>query len=164
MPMINPRNLHVSEQRNGAGNNWLNGYSYGSQYEDDLLNLIDRECDKCDNLNNLQLFHSVAGGTGAGIGSFLLEALNDRYGSKKLMNTFLIFPSSEGTSDVVVQPYNTMLTLKRLIDFSDATVVFDNDALTGVENMIVKNTGSDLVYTSAHSRSQVSFCSHSSGI
>lgn len=150
LPMINPRNIHVSEQGNGAGNNWLNGYSYGSQNEDELLNLIDRECDKCDNLNNLQLIHSVAGGTGAGIGSFLLEALNDRYGTKKLKNTFLIFPSSEGTSDVVVQPYNTMLTLKRLIDYSDATVVFDNDALTGIENMIMKNTGSDRATSAFH--------------
>ena len=136
MPMFNPRNIHLSEQGNGAANNWQYGYSYGLQYQEELINLIDRECDKCENLSTFQLMHSVAGGTGSGVGSLLLELLNDRYGSKKLINTFLIFPSNDKTSDVVVQPYNTLLTLKRLIDFSDGTFVFDNDALNSIENSL----------------------------
>ncbi|CUM62722.1 uncharacterized protein PRCAT00000278001 [Priceomyces carsonii] len=136
LPMLNPRNIHLSKRGNGAANNWQRGYDYGLQYQDDLINLIDREVDKCDNLSNFQLMHSVAGGTGSGVGSLLLELLTDRYGSKKLINTFLIFPSNEKTSDVVVQPYNTMLTLKRLIDFSDATFIFENDALNNIENIL----------------------------
>ena len=35
-------------------------------------------------------------------------------------------------SDVVVQPYNSMLTLKRLIDFADSVVVLDNTALNRI--------------------------------
>lgn len=135
LPMINPRNIHLSEQGNGAANNWQNGYNYGTQHQEELISLIDREVDKCDNLANFQLMHSVAGGTGSGVGSLLLELLNDRYGSKKLTNTFLVFPSNEKTSDVVVQPYNTILTLKRLIDYSDGTFVFDNDSLNLLENL-----------------------------
>lgn len=135
LPMINPRNIHLSEQGNGAANNWQNGYNYGTQHQEELVSLIDREVDKCDNLANFQLMHSVAGGTGSGVGSLLLELLNDRYGSKKLTNTFLVFPSNEKTSDVVVQPYNTILTLKRLIDFSDGTFVFDNDSLNLLESL-----------------------------
>lgn len=140
LPMVNPRNVHLSEKGNGAANNWSNGYSYGLSHQEDLINLIDREIDKCDNFNNFQLFHSVAGGTGSGVGSLILETLNDRYGSKKLINTFLIFPSNEKTSDVVVQPYNTILTLKRLIDFSDASIVFHNDALNSMENLLFHNS------------------------
>lgn len=136
-PMFNPRNIHLSESGSGAANNWLHGYNYAREHEDDLINLFDREMDKCDNPSAFQLFHSVAGGTGSGVGSFLLQLLNDRYGRKKLINTFLIFPANDKTSDVVVQPYNTMLTLKRLIDFSDATFVFDNDSLNAVENTFV---------------------------
>lgn len=102
--------------------------------------MIDREVDKCDNLSAFQLFHSVAGGTGSGVGSLLLQLLNDRYGSKKVISTFLIFPSNEKTSDVVVQPYNTVLTLKRLIDYSDATFVFDNDSLNVLESLIMGPT------------------------
>ena len=47
------------------------------------------------------------------IDSFLLENLGDRY-PKKIVNTYSVFPSqeSERGSDVVVQPYNTILTLK----------------------------------------------------
>ncbi|EGW35719.1 uncharacterized protein SPAPADRAFT_48687 [Spathaspora passalidarum NRRL Y-27907] len=136
MPMINPRNIHLSEQGNGAANNWQQGYIYGTNYETELISLIDRELDKCDNLSSFQLIHGVAGGTGAGVGSKILELLNDRYGTKKLLNTFSIFPYNEGTSDVVVQPYNTVLTLKRLIEFSDATFVFHNDAMNSIENLL----------------------------
>ncbi|EMG46980.1 TUB4 Tubulin gamma chain [Candida maltosa Xu316] len=140
LPMFNPRNVHLSEQGNGAANNWINGYKYGTEEEERLFNIIDREADKCDNLSNFQLFHSVAGGTGSGVGSKILELLSDRYGHKKLLNTFSIFPSNEGTSDVVVQPYNTILTLKRLIDYSDATFVFHNDSLNQIENLLFNNT------------------------
>lgn len=133
IPMFNPRNIHLSEQGSGAANNWQHGYKYGLHYQEELVDLIDRECDKCENLSTFHLVHSVAGGTGSGVGSLLLELLNDRYGSKKITNTSLVFPSSEKTSDVVVQPYNTLLTLKRLIEFSDGTFVFENDALNSIE-------------------------------
>ena len=71
----------------------------------------------------------VLPGAGVWSGVKILEVISDRYGHKKLLNTFSIFPSNEDTSDVVVQPYNTILTLKRLIDYSDATFVFHNDSL-----------------------------------
>ena len=38
-----------------------------------------------------------------------------------------MFPNE---NDVVVQPYNCLLSVKRLILNSDATVVIDNNALT----------------------------------
>ncbi|KAK6461841.1 Tubulin/FtsZ family, GTPase domain-containing protein [Scheffersomyces coipomensis] len=142
LSMFNPRNVHLSDNGSGAANNWQNGHSYGVEHQEDLLNLIDREMDKCDNLSNFQLIHSVAGGTGSGVGSLLLELLNDRFGNKKLINTFSIFPSNEKTSDVVVQPYNTVLTLKRLIDFSDSTFMFHNDAVNSIENLLLRNSTS----------------------
>ena len=69
------------------------------------------------------LLHSIAGGTGSGLGSFLLERLNDRY-PKKLIQTYSVFPNSEEVSDIVVQPYNSMLTLKRLTNNADSVVNF----------------------------------------
>lgn len=69
------------------------------------------------------LLHSIAGGTGSGLGSFLLERLNDRY-PKKLIQTYSVFPNSEEVSDIVVQPYNSMLTLKRLTCNADSVVCF----------------------------------------
>ena len=67
------------------------------------------------------LLHSIAGGTGSGMGSFLLERLNDRY-PKKLIQTYSVFPNSDEVSDVVVQPYNSILTLRRLTSNADCVV------------------------------------------
>jgi len=67
------------------------------------------------------LLHSIAGGTGSGMGSFLLERLNDRY-PKKLIQTYSVFPNADEVSDVVVQPYNSILTLRRLTSNADCVV------------------------------------------
>ncbi|QWU86649.1 hypothetical protein CA3LBN_000867 [Candidozyma haemuli] len=155
LPMFNPRNIHLSETGSGAANNWQHGYVYGRNHEEEMMNLIDRELDKCDNPSAFQLMHSVAGGTGSGVGSLLLELLNDRYGSKKIVSTFSVFPSNDKTSDVVVQPYNTMLTLRRLIDFGDATFVFDNDSLNALGNAFIgsgleRNLSSSTAFESAN--------------
>lgn len=74
------------------------------------------------------LMHSIAGGTGSGLGSFLLERLNDKF-PKKLIQTYSVFPND---GDVVVQPYNALLTLKRLTNHADSVVVLDNGALTRI--------------------------------
>jgi len=76
------------------------------------------------------LMHSIAGGTGSGLGSFLLERLNDKF-PKKLIQTYSVFPNAQ-EGDVVVQPYNSLLTLKRLINHADSVVVLDNGALARI--------------------------------
>jgi len=72
--------------------------------------MIDREADGSDSLEGFVLTHSIAGGTGSGFGSYLLERLNDHY-PKKLIQTYSVFPIE---NDVVVQPYNCLLSIKRL--------------------------------------------------
>lgn len=47
----------------------------------------DREAGYSDSLEGFVLCHSIAGGTGSGLGSYLLEALNDRF-PKKLVQTY----------------------------------------------------------------------------
>jgi tubulin gamma len=76
------------------------------------------------------LMHSIAGGTGSGLGSFLLERLNDKF-PKKLIQTYSVFPNAQ-EGDVVVQPYNSILTLKRLTNHADSVVVLDNGALARI--------------------------------
>jgi hypothetical protein len=72
-------------------------------------------------LQGFVLTHSIAGGTGSGLGSFLLERLGDRF-PKKLVQTYSVFPNQLDTSDTVVQPYNSILTLKRLALNADCVV------------------------------------------
>lgn len=47
----------------------------------------DREAGYADSLEGFQLAHSIAGGTGSGMGSCLLELISDRF-PKKLLQTF----------------------------------------------------------------------------
>jgi len=61
-----------------------------------------------------------------------LERLNDHF-PKKLIQTYSVFPNWDQTqSDVVVQPYNSLLTLKRLTLNADCVVVLDNTALNRI--------------------------------
>lgn len=41
---------------------------------------------------------------------------------KKLVQTYSVFPNLDEMSDVVVQPYNSLLTLKRLTQNADCVV------------------------------------------
>ncbi|WP_411023450.1 hypothetical protein, partial [Salmonella sp. s51228] len=96
---------------------------------EEVLEMICREADNnTDSLEGFTLFHSIAGGTGSGFGSYLLEFLNMHY-PKKLIQTYSIFP---GEDDIVVQPYNSVLTLKRLTQYADCVVVIHNRSLNSI--------------------------------
>jgi tubulin gamma len=82
-------------------------------------------------LQGFVLCHSIAGGTGSGMGSYILEKLTDRF-PKKLIETHSVFPNQDEISDVVVQPYNSLLTLKRLTQSTDCGVVLHNTALNRI--------------------------------
>mmetsp|Transcript_15028 Transcript_15028/g.13494 ORF Transcript_15028/g.13494 Transcript_15028/m.13494 type:complete len:531 (+) Transcript_15028:68-1660(+) len=124
----NPENIYVDPSGGGAGNNWAQGYTMAINKYEQIMDMIDREADNSDSLEGFVLTHSIAGGTGSGFGSYLLEQLTDRY-PKKIVQTYSVFPNESDKSDVVVHPYNSVLTLKRLILNCDSTVVIDNTSL-----------------------------------
>lgn len=126
--LYNPENIYVSQDGGGAGNNWAQGYASGERVQEEIVEMMDREAEGSDSLEGFMLLHSIAGGTGSGLGSFVLETLNDRF-PKKLIQTYSVFPNNEEISDVVVQPYNSLLTMKRLTQNADSVVVLDNAAL-----------------------------------
>ena len=47
--------------------------------QEEIFDIIDREVDGSDSLEGFVFIHSIAGGTGSGMGSHLLENINDRY-------------------------------------------------------------------------------------
>lgn len=143
--LFNPENLFVAEDGGGAGNNWASGFRQGQEHNEQVIDMIDREADNSDSLEGFVLCHSIAGGTGSGMGSYLLEKLQDHF-PKKLVQTYSVFPNwDQSQSDVVVQPYNSMLTLKRLTLNADAVVVLDNTALNRIaeERLRIKNPSVD---------------------
>lgn len=113
-------------QKQGSGNNWAYGYSvHGPKHEEAVMNLIRKEVEKCDSLSGFLVVMSLAGGTGSGLGAFLTQSLQDRYSSPLRMNQ-VIWPY--GTGEVIVQNYNSILTLSHLYRSSDALLVHENDA------------------------------------
>lgn len=137
--LFNAENVFLSKEGGGAGNNWAAGYAQGAALAEEIMDIIDREASDCDSLEGFVLCHSIAGGTGSGMGSYILERLNDHY-PKKLLQTYSVFPNHQQlqaghvdaastSSDVVVQPYNSLLSLKRLTLNADCCVVLDNAAL-----------------------------------
>jgi tubulin gamma len=138
--LFNPENLFIAEDGGGAGNNWASGFRQGEEHHEQVVDMIDREADNSDSLEGFVLCHSIAGGTGSGMGSYLLERLNDHF-PKKLIQTYSVFPSWADQSDVVVQPYNSILTMKRLTINADAVVVLDNTALNRIatERLRIEN-------------------------
>ncbi|CAM9579290.1 unnamed protein product, partial [Discosporangium mesarthrocarpum] len=91
--LFNPENIFVSKEGGGAGNNWASGHRQAEEQHDYLMDMIDREADGSDSLEGFVLSHSIAGGTGSGMGSYLLERLNDHF-PKKLIQTYSVFPNA----------------------------------------------------------------------
>lgn len=56
------------------------------------------------------------------MGSYILERMNDRF-PKKLIQTYSVFPDTQA-ADVVVNPYNSILTMRRLTQNADSVVRF----------------------------------------
>ncbi|EFJ05451.1 hypothetical protein SELMODRAFT_431557 [Selaginella moellendorffii] len=81
----------------GSGNNWAHGHNfYGPKYSDTIIEKVRRE--------GFFLLHSLGGGTGSGLGSYILELLHDAY-PKVFRFSASLFPSTD--DDVITSPYNS---------------------------------------------------------
>ncbi|XP_063655175.1 tubulin delta chain isoform X10 [Pan troglodytes] len=114
-------------QKQGSGNNWAYGYSvHGPRHEESIMNIIRKEVEKCDSFSGFFIIMSMAGGTGSGLGAFVTQNLEDQYSNSLKMNQ-IIWPY--GTGEVIVQNYNSILTLSHLYRSSDALLLHENDAI-----------------------------------
>ncbi|KAK5868354.1 hypothetical protein PBY51_009380 [Eleginops maclovinus] len=114
-------------QKQGSGNNWANGFCvHGPGHTEVVEELVRREVERCDRLSGLMAMMSVAGGTGSGVGTYVTQCLRDIYPKSFILN-HLTWPY--GTGEVIVQNYNTVLTLAHLYKLSDAILVHENDTV-----------------------------------
>ncbi|KAM0668865.1 hypothetical protein ACQRIU_002427 [Beauveria bassiana] len=144
--------------QSSAANNWAKGhYTEGAELVDDAVDVIRREAEQCDCLQGFQLTHSLGGGTGSGMGTLLLAKIREEF-PDRMMATFSVLPSSE-TSDTVVEPYNTTLSIHQLVENSDATFCIDNQALDNICKRSLKlanPTNNDLNHLISHVMSGIS--------
>lgn len=145
----NSENVFLSNDGGGAGNNWAYGYQRGRENREAIIDMVQREAECSEFLDGFLMFHSIAGGTGSGLGSFLLEELQDELGAKKKIESFSIFPNNEEVSDVVVQPYNSVLTLSRLRAFCSGVITMDNGALGRVAADSLRITAPTFAHTNS---------------
>ena len=87
---------------------------------------IRREVEDADSLQCFMIFHSLGGGTGSGLGTYILEQLADEYPDIYKF-TASVFPSKD--DDVITSPYNSMFATNKLIEFADCVFPVDNDSL-----------------------------------
>ena len=117
----------VYTQKRGSGNNWANGYfQHGPAACGDILDIVQRQVERCDTLAGFLVLMSVAGGTGSGVGARVTESLRDCYPHSILVNQ-VVWPYASG--EVIVQDYNTLLTIAHLQKVSDAILLLQNDQL-----------------------------------
>ncbi|RDD38371.1 Tubulin epsilon chain [Trichoplax sp. H2] len=118
----------------GSGNNWSIGHLfYGNQYRDKLVEVLRRAAEKCDYLQTFFMIHSMGGGTGSGVGTAILNILQDDYPNVYRFVT-AVYPSIE--DDVITSPYNSILAMKELTDNADCVMPIDNQSLIDICNRI----------------------------
>lgn len=120
----------------GSGNNWATGHKmYGSQYREDICEVVRRAAEYCDCLQCFFILHSMGGGTGSGVGTCILNLLEDEYPDVYRFVT-AVYPSAE--DDVITSPYNSVLAMRELTDHADCVLPVENQALVDIVNKITQ--------------------------
>ena len=146
--------------RLGSGNNWACGYRNGSLAEEAILNSLRWQLEHADRVDTILPILSLAGGTGkekdekpfkwdlflslsregSGLGAYIVECVRDELPRSFLLTTIVV-PYTSG--EVVVQNYNSLLTLSHLYHSADALFVFENDILQQYAKKLVSCSGLD---------------------
>ncbi|EDV22441.1 uncharacterized protein TRIADDRAFT_28772 [Trichoplax adhaerens] len=129
-------------KKRGSGNNWALGYCMdGDQVLlEEIMDSVQRQVEYCDRFSGFLLLMSLAGGTGSGLGTRCTEELRDRYPNSQIINE-VVWPYSNG--EVIVQDYNTILTLSHLYKASTGLIILENDKLHEICTRLlkIKNVG-----------------------
>lgn len=146
--------------QNGAGNNWAKGhYTEGAELVDQVMDVLRQEAENCDCLQGFQLTHSIGGGTGSGMGTLILSKIKEEF-PDRIMCSYSVHPSPK-VSEVVVEPYNAVLSVHQLLENTDETFCIDNEALYDIcfRNLKLSNPSyNDLNHLVSHTMSGVTTC------
>ncbi|XP_051510786.1 tubulin epsilon chain-like isoform X1 [Myxocyprinus asiaticus] len=118
----------------GSGNNWAVGHhTYGSAYREQIVDQVRRAAEHCDCLQCFFLVHSMGGGTGSGLGTFVLKLLEEEFPEVYRIVTS-VYPTAE--DDVITSPYNSVLAMKELTEHADCVLPVDNQSLVDIVGKI----------------------------
>ncbi|KAI3381828.1 hypothetical protein SNEBB_004044 [Seison nebaliae] len=149
----------------GSGNNWAYGFNEHLTDEDDdeevlklkriclkeipnvkklssnyILKRLREQMDLCDDDEQdkvLITIMSVAGGTGSGLGTRLLNLIHDRH-PQLLILPIIVWPFESG--EICLQNYNSLFTLTNLYDnISTSIIAIDNEQIFKQSMQVNKN-------------------------
>eukprot|EP00741_Cyanophora_paradoxa_P001241 tig00000074_g1198.t1 len=138
---------NVAYEQSGRGNNWALGYYKSGYWEPSAgagagggnvdeeerngrslvgraMAALRREAERCDWYQGCVLLHSIGGGTGAGVGSRLVEAVREEY-PPNYITAVSVAPFLQG--ETPTQSYNALLTIAWLQRHADAVLLFPNE-------------------------------------
>jgi tubulin epsilon len=129
---------HFIKGVDGAGNNWAHGnYHYGPFYRESIIEKINKQLELCDSPQCFMITHSLGGGTGSGLGTYIIGLLKEYYPEIFKFSTCVV-PSED--DDVITSPYNSILALNELIENSDCVLPLDNQSLIDICNRVEKES------------------------
>ena len=127
--------------------------------EESILNSLRWQLEQADRVDTILPILSLAGGTGrsktplfevnirtrssrsgSGLGAYVVECVREELPRSFLLTTIVV-PYTSG--EVVVQNYNSLLTLSHLYHSADALLVFENDILQQYAKKLVSRSGVD---------------------
>ncbi|XP_063299578.1 tubulin epsilon chain [Pelobates fuscus] len=118
----------------GSGNNWAVGNKlYGGQYREQIVENLRRTAEHCDCLQCFFVIHSMGGGTGSGLGTFVLNVLEEEFPEVYRFVTS-VYPSAE--DDVITSPYNSVLAMRELTEHADCVLPIENQSLVDIVKKI----------------------------
>ena len=129
-------NENIIHKQSGSGNNWANGFFYhGPSVEKTFVETFSKFSEKFDFLDTCILINSLAGGTGSGLGSYLSILMKDYFPEINLLN-IAVWPNDSG--EVVVNSYNTLLSICENYKVSDLITVINNQEIFDICKNIYK--------------------------
>lgn len=147
----------------GSGNNWAYGYLYqGESRRDAIEDCLARELEAKDTIvHTFHVVHSLAGGTGSGVGSLVGEVVKDMQPHCCSLLHSVVWPFANG--EVVTQWYNLCCTLSSLKENADGVQVLFNDVMLDQITQYAQTVGSRITrYSSDPSLPSASFLPHPS--
>ncbi|XP_043834136.1 tubulin delta chain-like isoform X1 [Dromiciops gliroides] len=123
------RESNLITGKQGRGKNWACGYyNKPLNCEESLLyktmERLRKEVELRDCYSGTVIFHSLSGGTGAGLGSHLCEEIRDEYPLGQILSVTV---APYQTGECPLQHYNILLCLSWLQRFTDGIFLFYND-------------------------------------
>ncbi|ORX59330.1 tubulin nucleotide-binding domain-like protein [Piromyces finnis] len=116
--------------KDGSGNNWSFGYcKVNEELIHSVMDNFNQLLESIDLHKGLNIVHSIAGGTGSGIFSKIIEEIRDRY-PKSCISTYSIFPFESGEN--TLQYYNSVFSLSWVQKYSDIAYCFSNKEILDI--------------------------------